>query len=307
MEKKVIIILTVSFLLFTPSIFAEMIVLKSGKTVEGKILERADKNIKVDIAGIPITYYLDEIESIDGKKMNPLPLPEAGSNEAEESLLSQKNKALTGQAATSERQTWSQEVRIVSDDPASTVYMHTVNQANDYVKQGQYGKAVEQYEAALKIKPDASGTYVGLAAALIGLKKYDEAIRICQKALQINPQEEGAYLNLGNAYENQGNFEQAISAYNKLIEVNANLVNAYFNRGNAYVRQNDITRAISDFTKAIELDPRHGGAYISRSVSYFIKKDYDKAWEDVHTAESLGYKANPNFLNDLKNASGRKK
>ena len=43
---------------------AETIRLKSGLVVEGIVVERAEDFIKVDIGlGIPVTYYLDEIES----------------------------------------------------------------------------------------------------------------------------------------------------------------------------------------------------------------------------------------------------
>lgn|GEM_PF-1285831 len=44
--------------------FAETIKLKSGKIITGKIIERNDKSIKVEIEGVPITYYSDAIESI---------------------------------------------------------------------------------------------------------------------------------------------------------------------------------------------------------------------------------------------------
>jgi hypothetical protein len=49
------------------SVYAETIVLKSGKTVEGKIIEKTDKYIKIDFQGVPLTYFIDEIESIDGE------------------------------------------------------------------------------------------------------------------------------------------------------------------------------------------------------------------------------------------------
>ena len=48
--------------------FAETITLTSGQKIETKIIERTDKYIKVDFQGIPLTYYRDEIEYIDGEK-----------------------------------------------------------------------------------------------------------------------------------------------------------------------------------------------------------------------------------------------
>jgi len=50
--------------------FAETVILKSGKTLEGKIIERTDKYIKIDFYGVTLTYYLDEIERIDGGSLS---------------------------------------------------------------------------------------------------------------------------------------------------------------------------------------------------------------------------------------------
>lgn len=69
MKKKILIL--VFLLLFSASLSsAETIQLKSGKTIEGKIVEKTDKYIKVDIGiGVPITYFLDDIVSIDGQEI----------------------------------------------------------------------------------------------------------------------------------------------------------------------------------------------------------------------------------------------
>jgi tetratricopeptide (TPR) repeat protein len=56
------------FILIVPS-HAETIILKDGRTIEGKILKTTEEFIEVDLAGIPIAYYLDDIESIDGKRV----------------------------------------------------------------------------------------------------------------------------------------------------------------------------------------------------------------------------------------------
>lgn len=50
--------------------FAETIVLKSGNIVEGKILEKTDRYVKIDFEGVPLTYFMDEIDKIEGE--NPL-------------------------------------------------------------------------------------------------------------------------------------------------------------------------------------------------------------------------------------------
>jgi len=67
-ERKGAIILLLAASLCVPVFaFAEKILLKSGKTVEGKILEETDEHIKVGFQGEISTYDLDEIEDIDGE------------------------------------------------------------------------------------------------------------------------------------------------------------------------------------------------------------------------------------------------
>jgi hypothetical protein len=55
----------VFLLVFTESLWAQIVTLKSGKILEGKILEQTDDYIKIDVdIGIPLTYFYDQIESI---------------------------------------------------------------------------------------------------------------------------------------------------------------------------------------------------------------------------------------------------
>lgn len=65
MVKKMLILIGILSLATSFSL-AETIKLKSGKVWTGKIIDRTDKLIKIDMGfGVPVTYYLDEIESIE--------------------------------------------------------------------------------------------------------------------------------------------------------------------------------------------------------------------------------------------------
>ncbi|MBN2831082.1 MAG: hypothetical protein JXL82_02220 [Candidatus Omnitrophica bacterium] len=61
-------------LLFTTCVFADTVTLKSGQKVEGKIIERADKYVKVDFQGVILTYYQDEIANIQADGREPVSL-----------------------------------------------------------------------------------------------------------------------------------------------------------------------------------------------------------------------------------------
>lgn len=70
MHKKVILFLIMLCIVyFSNVVFAETITLKSGKKIEGKIIEKTDKYIKLDFYGASLTYFIDEIEFIDGQKI----------------------------------------------------------------------------------------------------------------------------------------------------------------------------------------------------------------------------------------------
>lgn len=79
--KKILkILLIISHGLFSPSfIFAETVVLKSGQTLDTKIIEKTDKYIKVEVdsAGTVLRYPLEQIESIDGERLESISKPDS--------------------------------------------------------------------------------------------------------------------------------------------------------------------------------------------------------------------------------------
>ncbi len=67
--KKIFIILAV-FLLVCFNAYADSITLKSGRKIEGQIIEKSDEWVKVDTNGVKLTYFLDEVDNINGEKIS---------------------------------------------------------------------------------------------------------------------------------------------------------------------------------------------------------------------------------------------
>jgi hypothetical protein len=67
--KKKILILGVVFLFAAVNACADTVTLKSGKQVTGKIIEQTSDSVKIDLEGVEITYFLDELEAINGQKI----------------------------------------------------------------------------------------------------------------------------------------------------------------------------------------------------------------------------------------------
>ncbi len=116
------------------------------------------------------------------------------------------------------------------------------------------------------------------------------------------------YYNRGLARFEKGETDGAISDFTKAIKKNPRYGMAHYYRAMAHSRKKEYDQAIADYTKAIEIDQqRFAVAYAERALIYFIKKDYDKAWEDVHKAQSLEYQVPQEFLQALRDASGRER
>jgi len=144
--------------------------------------------------------------------------------------------------------------------------------------------------------------------------KYDEAISEFSKAIEINPNLAKAYNDRGLSYFYKILVEEACknvySAYKKVVENSPDYTVYQNTPSQNYSKkehQGNYEQAISDLNKAIEINPELAEAYNNRALIYYKQGNYNKAWEDVHKAESLGYKVNPEFIEKLKKTSGREK
>jgi tetratricopeptide (TPR) repeat protein len=76
----------------------------------------------------------------------------------------------------------------------------------------QPDKALEQYLAAAKLEPSQPGHQIGVAAALVKLKRFQEAVAVSRQALAQNPKDDVAYFahtNLATALFELDDFQNA--------------------------------------------------------------------------------------------------
>lgn len=66
MKKKVIFLFLISFMMIWAFTFADTITLKNGTQVEAQIVEKKADSVIVDVEGIKMPYYLEDIEKING-------------------------------------------------------------------------------------------------------------------------------------------------------------------------------------------------------------------------------------------------
>jgi len=66
MKKKIIVLLMVFIFSTVSGVFAATVYLKNGSKIEGELVQKTGGMVKVNVGGVTITYYMDEIDRIEG-------------------------------------------------------------------------------------------------------------------------------------------------------------------------------------------------------------------------------------------------
>jgi small glutamine-rich tetratricopeptide repeat-containing protein alpha len=106
------------------------------------------------------------------------------------------------------------------DDEASAEAAKT--EGNEFIKNKEYGKALECYTRALDLSPEGPQSHVYLcnrAAAKCFLAEWDDAADDCLASIDLSPQYVKAYSRLGYVYFNQEDYSAAVKAYEKAVEL----------------------------------------------------------------------------------------
>jgi tetratricopeptide (TPR) repeat protein len=156
---------------------------------------------------------------------------------------------------------------------------------NDYIQQGykyyqeeNFDKALENYQAALKLQPNNEEVkYI-----LENTKMQEEYAAKADQALKNEIKQR---LSLEGITES--NIEQAIAEAAKSLKSNPNdtseknfLKNAYYIRGMMFMSKKEFIRAIKDFDEAINNEPNFVYALIKRVQLNLKVENYDQAIKD---------------------------
>jgi len=188
------------------------------------------------------------------------------------------------------------------------------NLGNTYFKNGILNNAIEEYQKAIKLRPEYLSARNNLGVSYLFKGMTDEAIKEYKKLVEIDPDYLEAHtsyapthFNLRFSYFTKGMTDAAISEYKKAISLNPKHADAHFYLGNAYYKKRMLDEAIRETLESIKIEPKHAEAHNNLAVYYYQKKDLYRSGYHCKKALNNGFKVNPELLRALSSAGGKLK
>lgn len=195
---------------------------------------------------------------------------------------------------------------ILSKNPGSFLALTNLGvMAHD---RGEYDKAIEYYERAIKYKPDHAEAFNNIGNSLMKMNRPEAAVEAIKKAIELEPKNPKFYNNLGNALNQQGLKFMAMEQYEKALELYPEYVHAYYNMGNALHSMKRFKESEKWFLSALERDPYHKQSWNMLGVLYAGRGMYRKAAEYFGKAVNIDPEfelARRNFARALEDAQKR--
>ena len=174
---------------------------------------------------------------------------------------------------------------------------------NALARQGDYDRAIAEYDEAIKHRPDFVAAFLNRGNAYANKGQYDRALQDIDRAIALMPnyarddrrlvdrkmgQEKkraAADPRLCQQVELASSMATCLALIQSRDETRESRARTFFNtRGKRYLEIEQYRRAIQDFDRAIELDPKdaeafdgRGRAHVAQGENEAAIADYDKA------------------------------
>ena len=215
----IIIAIVVSVLFFPAQLFATEIILKKGRTLEAKIIMITDKDIKVDLGGVEMTYVLDEVKSIHG-------MADINKTKLEELVkLGKKDVDEATAGPTRDEEKCTEGINIL--------------------------KKIEELDIpGMQADKD-------VVEALRDCKRHPESVPYIQKMLKKNAESAAdAHMELGNVYRHDKTKEkEAVAEYEKAIQITGVTSTSTYQMGITYLAYEKYDKALPYFEKLLTMNP----------------------------------------------------
>ncbi len=161
------------------------------------------------------------------------------------------------------------------------------SRGNAFNAAGQFDKALEQYDRALKLRPDDPIVLNNLGVTLDELERYDEALADYNRALELSPDHPEILSNRGVTLRKLERYDDALADFSRSLELRPDDPGTLNNRGVTlgYLQRYD--EALADFNRSLELRPNDPSTLHNRGMTLGNLQRYDEALADFNRSLEL--------------------
>ncbi len=162
-----------------------------------------------------------------------------------------------------------------------------------FYKQGQYDKAIAEFEAIVEEHSDYESGHRILGISYLKTDQAEKAVESFKKALELKDDVYASHQGLGIAHYNMGQFQDAVTALEKAeayAKSPADRYQLHHTRGSAYFNLAMYDRAISDLERAVSIRRGQFDDVLQLGLAHYRKKSYALAEGFLKQAVGL----NPN-------------
>ena len=153
---------------------------------------------------------------------------------------------------------------------------------------GEVNRALDDYNAALLLRPDNVAALIARGSVLADYKAdLGRAIIDFNAAIALQPDNVEALIRRGNAQARQGHDGQALADLDRAISLAPDTAQAYFSRGLVNAGRGQDKTAIADYTRALSIAPTHVWALVNRAALYSQANENSRALDDLGKAIAL--------------------
>jgi protein O-mannosyl-transferase len=153
--------------------------------------------------------------------------------------------------------------------------------------QGRLTEALEQFDDALRIAPRFASAHTGLGLVFARQGKLSEASDQFRRALEIDAGDAQAHTNLGLILKKRGQWGEAAAHFRQAVQADPNSEQAQYQWGLALAEEGKLSEATDHLRAAVRINPRSAEAHRSLAEVLMRQGQSDEAGEHFQEARRL--------------------
>jgi Flp pilus assembly protein TadD len=145
-----------------------------------------------------------------------------------------------------------------------------LERADTAAKAGNWQRALDVLQEAVKIEPDHQGALSGIGTCRLQLGRTQEAVIAFQELLELAPDSPDAHVNLGVAYSLTGNLEEAERACRQALTLDAEHVPSWKNLALIHIQQGRLMEGVQILAALVQSNAKDAEAVLLLARCYEI-------------------------------------